>query len=186
MGFNVVELQVPIKIGDKWDAKFPVYTREEYIVPVESTRKAYNASGDTFPASGGSGTAGAIMKGDLFPISVAGTLGGTAVLEGDQVLALVNTPGSTVANWQVVVKTAVDVTTDSWILTFKEGDTNIIELSTTNGKITLDNVNEIIASIPAADTAQLTPRKVYGELKNLSTNKTLFGMKTSITGSSNE
>lgn len=64
-------------------------------------RGNYNASGNTFPASGGSGAAGAILKGDLWTISVAGTLGGHPVTAGDVVRALVDTPGQTDANWAI-------------------------------------------------------------------------------------
>lgn len=64
-------------------------------------RGNYDASGNTFPASGGSGTAGAILKGDIWRISVAGTLGGTAVSIGDWVRALVDTPGQTASNWAI-------------------------------------------------------------------------------------
>lgn len=64
-------------------------------------RGSYDASGNVFPSSGGSGTAGAILKGDIWTISVAGTLGGAVVKVGDTVRALVDTPGSTAANWSV-------------------------------------------------------------------------------------
>lgn len=64
-------------------------------------RGNYDASGNTFPASGGSGTAGAILKGDVWTVSVAGTLGGTSVTAGDLVRALVDTPGQTSSNWAV-------------------------------------------------------------------------------------
>lgn len=62
-------------------------------------RGAYDASGNTFPASGGSGTAGAILKGDMFVISVAGTLGGVDIQVGDSIIANVDTPGQTAGNW---------------------------------------------------------------------------------------
>lgn len=65
-------------------------------------RGSYNASVNTFPASGGSGTAGAILKGDIWYISVAGTLGGVAVTVGDSVRALVDTPAQTATNWSVL------------------------------------------------------------------------------------
>ncbi len=65
-------------------------------------RGAYDASVNTFPASGGSGTAGAVMKGDMWIVSVAGTLGGTAVQIGDSVIANVNTPAQTAGNWNIL------------------------------------------------------------------------------------
>jgi len=65
-------------------------------------RGNYDASGNVFPSSGGSGTAGAILKGDLWYISVGGTLGGTSVVIGSSVRALVDTPGQTSSNWSIL------------------------------------------------------------------------------------
>jgi hypothetical protein len=65
-------------------------------------RGNHNASGNTYPSSGGSGAAGAILKGDFWYISVAGTLGGVAVNIGDSIYALVNSPGTTSSNWAVL------------------------------------------------------------------------------------
>jgi hypothetical protein len=64
-------------------------------------RGNHDASGNTWPSSGGSGTAGAILKGDVWTISVAGTLGGEAVDVGDTVRAKVDAPGTTAGNWAI-------------------------------------------------------------------------------------
>lgn len=64
-------------------------------------RGNYDASGNVFPSTGGSGGAGAVLKGNLWAISVAGTLGGVAVTAGDVVRALVDTPGQTSSNWAI-------------------------------------------------------------------------------------
>jgi hypothetical protein len=69
------------------------------VVGLFDDRGNYDASGNAFPTSGGSGTAGAILKGDVWRISVAGTLGGNAVDVGDTIRALVDTPGQTAGNW---------------------------------------------------------------------------------------
>lgn len=61
----------------------------------------YDASTNTFPTSGGTGTAGAIKKGNEFDISVAGTLGGEAVPIGATIRAKIDTPGNTLANWRI-------------------------------------------------------------------------------------
>ena len=74
---------------------------DNLVVGLLDDRGNYDASGNTFPATGGSGTAGAILKGDIWIISVAGTLGGVAVNIGDQVRALVDTPGQTASNWAI-------------------------------------------------------------------------------------
>lgn len=65
-------------------------------------RDEYDASGNTYPTSGGSGTAGAIKQGDLFYLSKAGTLNGSLRAIGDSVKALTDTPGQTDANWEIV------------------------------------------------------------------------------------
>ncbi len=65
-------------------------------------RGSYDASTNLFPATGGSGLLGAILKGDFWITSVAGTLGGVAVTPGDLIIALVDTPGQTAANWDLI------------------------------------------------------------------------------------
>lgn len=74
---------------------------DSLVVGLVDDRGNFDASGNVFPSSGGSGTAGAILKGDLWTISVAGTLGGSSVTAGDLVRALVDTPGQTASNWAV-------------------------------------------------------------------------------------
>ncbi len=74
---------------------------DSLVVGLWDDRGNYDASGNVFPSSGGSGSAGAIKKGDIWTISVAGTLGGHAVTAGDTVRALIDTPGSTDANWAI-------------------------------------------------------------------------------------
>lgn len=64
-------------------------------------RGGYDASTNLFPATGGSGPAGAVLRGDVWTVTVAGTLGGTAVVAGDLVRALVDAPGQTAGNWSV-------------------------------------------------------------------------------------
>ena len=74
---------------------------DQLVVGLLDDRGNYNASGNTFPNTGGSGAGGAILKGDLWTVSVAGTLGGVAVTPGDLVRALVDAPGQTASNWAV-------------------------------------------------------------------------------------
>lgn len=89
------------------DTKYPsvksvkTYT-DGLVVGLLNDRGSYDASGNAFPSTGGSGAAGAINKGDLWYISVAGSLGGVAVSVGSSVRALTNTPGSTAANWDIL------------------------------------------------------------------------------------
>jgi hypothetical protein len=74
---------------------------------VEHWRGSYDASVDAYPSSGGSGGGGSIQAGDEWYISVSGDLdinglGVTTVYPGALLKALVNTPGTTPANWKVI------------------------------------------------------------------------------------
>jgi hypothetical protein len=66
-------------------------------------RGVFDASVNAYPSSGGSGTAGAILKSDFWIVSVAGTLPtGLVVAPGDLVISKIDTPGNTQANWSLV------------------------------------------------------------------------------------
>jgi hypothetical protein len=93
------------------------------VVGLLDDRGNYDASSNLFPSTGGSGVAGAVLKGDLWYISVTGTLGGVSVPVGASVRALVDTPAQTSGNWSIlnvglgftpenVVNKSTDVTTD--------------------------------------------------------------------------
>jgi hypothetical protein len=72
------------------------------VVGLWDDRGSFDASGGAYPSTGGSGTAGAVKKGDVWTISVAGTLPTGQVVEvGDIVRAIVDTPGNTQANWAI-------------------------------------------------------------------------------------
>lgn len=71
------------------------------LTGVLKDRGNYDASGNTFPASGGSGSGGAIKTGDMWYISVGGTLGGKAVTAGAWVRSLTDAPGQTAGNWAI-------------------------------------------------------------------------------------
>lgn len=72
------------------------------VVGLWDDRGNFDASVNAYPSSGGSGTAGAILKGDIWTVSVAGTLPtAQAVNVGDTVRALIDTPGNTQANWAI-------------------------------------------------------------------------------------
>lgn len=75
---------------------------EGLVAGLLDDRGSYDASTNTFPSTGGSGTSGAILKGDFWYISVAGTLGGQAVTVGDSVRALTDAPAQVGANWSVL------------------------------------------------------------------------------------
>ncbi len=103
---TLANLSVSVSSDATSDTKYPsVKAIKDYadglVVGLIDDRGNYNASVNTFPATGGSGTAGAILKGDLWFISVAGTLGTQAVGVGDQVRAIADTPGQTESNWAI-------------------------------------------------------------------------------------
>lgn len=75
---------------------------DSLVVGLLDYRGGYDASPNTYPTTGGSGTAGAVVKGDMWVISVAGTLGGNAVQVGDSIIANVDTPGQTAGNWNTL------------------------------------------------------------------------------------
>lgn len=75
---------------------------DSQVVGLWDDRGNFDASVNAYPSSGGSGTAGAILKGDIWTVSVGGTLPtALVVVAGDTVRALVDTPGNTQANWAI-------------------------------------------------------------------------------------
>lgn len=92
------------------------------ISGAKSFRGGYDASTNLFPATGGSGIAGAIQAGDVWEITVAGTLGGTSVYIGNTILALTNVPGQTAANWAVSVTGVASFNSRVGIITPTSGD----------------------------------------------------------------
>jgi len=89
------------------DTKYPsVKATKTYadglVVGLLNDRGNWDASGNIYPNVRGSGEAGAILKGDIFFISVAGTLGGTPVAVGSSVRAIDNTPGQDDTKWDIL------------------------------------------------------------------------------------
>ena len=84
------------------------------VVGLWNDRGVFDASGGAYPTTGGSGAAGAIKKGDIWTISVAGTLPSGRVVEvGDVVRALVNAATNTAAAWAIVQNNIGYVTENS-------------------------------------------------------------------------
>ena len=73
------------------------------VVGLWDDRGNFDASSNTWPSTGGSGTAGAILKGDIWMISVAGTLGGVPVATRQTIRATIDTPATTAANWAIAL-----------------------------------------------------------------------------------
>lgn len=62
------------------------------VTGVLDDRGNWDASTNLFPTTGGSGPGGTILKGDLWFVSVPGTLGGTPVVVGSNFRALIDNP----------------------------------------------------------------------------------------------
>jgi len=75
---------------------------DNLVVGLWDDRGNFDASVNAYPSTGGSGSAGAIKKGDIWTVSVAGTLPNSkAVGVGDTVRALIDTPGNIQSNWAI-------------------------------------------------------------------------------------
>lgn len=84
------------------------------VVGLFNDRGAYDASVNAFPSSGGSGVSGAIKKGDIWTVSVSGIMPGSqAVVPGDTIRAMVDTPGTTPSNWTIAEANDTQATTST-------------------------------------------------------------------------
>lgn len=88
------------------DVALVIRSNQAYLVPIRTSipgalvicSVAYDASGDSYPATGGTGTGGTILKGNIFITNGAGTEDPFNI-PGSWLIALVDSPGSTSANW---------------------------------------------------------------------------------------
>lgn len=112
MAQNTIKGRVTASTGDPEDLTatqgrtvLDVYSKSEVnalVVGLWDDRGNYDPTATSdYPTTGGSGTAGAILKGDIWTVSVAGTISGNTVSVGDTVRALVDSPGLTDANWAI-------------------------------------------------------------------------------------
>lgn len=121
-------------------------------------RGSYDASSNLFPATGGSGIAGAILQGDFWICSVGGTLGSTAVTPGDLIISIVDTPGQTSTNWDLIEHnlgtyvTSVTGTTNR--ITSTGGATPAIDISATFEAL-LGKVANPLSQFASTTSAQL-------------------------------
>ena len=101
------------------------------ITGSEDLRGGYNASSNTFPTTGGTGTGGAINAGNYWYVTVAGTLGGESVPIGSSIRALVNNPGQSSSNWLITQDAVNTVFGRTGAITAQTGDYTISQI--TNG-----------------------------------------------------
>lgn len=143
-----------------------VYATKAYadglVVGLLDDRGNFDASSNTFPAAGGSGSGGAVLKGDLWTISVAGTLGGTAVTPGDIVRALTDAPGQTPSNWAVsetnIGYTALNAALNSGQIYIGNGS-NVGTARTLSGDVTVNNTG-----VTAIGNAKVTNAMLAGSI----------------------
>ena len=102
-------------VGSAYDAYLDAKDyADSLVVGLWNDRGVFDASGGVYPAAGGSGVAGAIKKGDIWTVSVAGTLPTGRVVEvGDVVRALINAAANTSADWAIVQNNIGYVTENS-------------------------------------------------------------------------
>jgi len=74
---------------------------DSLVVGLWDDRGTYDASVNLYPSTGGSGTAGAILKGDIWTISVEGVIDGYSIKTRQTVRALIDSPGQTSSNWAI-------------------------------------------------------------------------------------
>jgi hypothetical protein len=172
------------------------------VIGLLDYRGSYNASTNLFPATGGSGIAGAILKGDFWICSVGGTLGGVAVTPGDLIIALIDTPGQTAANWNLIAHdlgsyvTAVTGTTNR--ITSTGGSTPQIDISssyvgqtsiTTLGTITTGTWSGLFGAVSGANLTNITAANISagtaginisGNAATVTTNANMTGEATSV------
>lgn len=102
---NVANKDTDITLSANSDVKYPSQKAvksyvDSSLVSAIKDNGNWDASGNSFPNVNSQGQP--ITKGDLWYISVAGTLGGTPVLVGYSIRALVNVPGQNASNWGIL------------------------------------------------------------------------------------
>ena len=110
-------------------------------------RGGRDASVNLFPTTGGSGVAGAVVKGDLRFVSVAGTLGWQAVAIGASFRALVDTPWQTAWN-RNILETNIGFVPE-----------NVANKGAANGYASLDASQKVVQD-PVNATPTPTPNKI--------------------------
>ena len=129
------------------------------VTAARSYRGNYDASTNLFPTIGGSGTAGAIVIGDEFLITVAGTLGTQAVIPGNFIIASVSTPGQTQSNWGFLLNLVTSVFSRVGAVTAQTGDYTIAQI--TNG---LSNVGTSAYVMVGNGSNIMTPTAMIGDV----------------------
>jgi len=93
-------------------------------------RGVYDASSNQYPTTGGSGTGGAVLKSDTWIVSVAGILNSQPVKVGDMIIAKVNNPAQTSANWNILAVSVYNNSISNSLLSLMDAFT--VKMNNTN------------------------------------------------------
>lgn len=105
------------------------------ITGSEDLRGGYDASSNTFPTTGGTGSGETIKAGNYWYITVQGTLGGEVAPVGSSITALIDAPGQTAGNWLIIQDAVNSVFGRTGLVTAQTGDYNFSQISGTNAII---------------------------------------------------
>jgi hypothetical protein len=133
---------------------------DSIVIGLLDDRGSFTPAG-SYPTTGGSGTAGAIMKGDVWYITglgsgVTSTIGSVDVKNGDTIRALTNTPGQTAANWGVMISPVTTINTGAILYVATTGsDTDTTRASH------IGNINKPFLTLKAARDAAISGDLIY-------------------------
>lgn len=108
----------------------------------------YNASVGTFPTQTAQGNP--IEAGNLFTVSVAGTLGGVNYAVGEAFRALVDTPGQTAGNWQKLIFIAGAQTVDTAGLVRKATDAEVVAGTANDNSVSTKQLQDKLDNLPSS------------------------------------
>jgi len=137
-------------------------------------RGSWDASGNLYPNSGGSGVAGAVLKGDAWIISAAGAPGGTSLNIGDLALANIDTPGQTVANWSVI--------SGDFLYVPEDGANKVTSVSSSSTDVQYPSAkllyDQLLPKITTTSTSTLTNKWVQPRVYSVASNTSLTPEKS--------
>lgn len=147
---------------------------DNLVVGMLNDRGVWDASGNAFPTTGGSGVGGAIRKGDMWYVSVAGTLGAKLVNVGDSFRALVNDPAQVAANWSILEANIGYVPANDNAVVHLTGAETITGAKTFNDISAVTNYKSSTSSVIISDTDGLVFRGVRSGAWSDSVNTRFF------------
>jgi hypothetical protein len=145
--FTELDIDVDGTLGSNSDRKVPSQRAvREYVKNTATVlwndRGGIDASTGKYPVSGGSGKSGLIRKGDIWTVTVSGTLGEILVHVGDTVRAMTDSPGQIHENW--------------CCLESNLGYTAVTDSRTVNGKTLSSDITLMLASSDFANQGKKT------------------------------